>query len=283
MNNYKYFLIYDRNKKVIYGECINWRCGKFDSIEESDMTIFLKKKFKARFIVSNKRIDSVDDEKKCININGDATLWYEEDYNDFITQRSDEVVFSPLIDLCSKVKMFVGSEMTSDKYQTWANEHKQLLEEVKTKFDLDLLNRPELLNSYTYYDPTRIVVKSKFVDKSLNCENPLPQQLQVQFFDEFNSYAQAKYVVTGYYEDIEPQIENGNISEKEILINLSNNLDELEIKIIDQGETIYNSRYGFIRNINIRGKIIGDSVTLDNGNKVSKYNNINMNVGKNSV
>lgn len=280
MNSYRYFLIYDRNKQVIYGECINWRCGEFDSIKESDITIDLKKQFKARFIVSSIRIDSVDDDRKCININGGATLWYEEDYDDFITQRSDEVVFSPLIDRCSKIKMFVGSEMTSYKYQSWANEHKQLLEQVKTKFDLDLLNRPELLNSYTYYEPTRIVVNSKFVDKPLKGENRLPQILQVKFFDEFNAYAQAKYVITGYCEDKDPQIKDGIISEKETLINFSNSPDEIEIEIIDQGETIFNSRHGFIRNINIRGRVIGDSVTLDNGSKVSKYNELNMNVGK---
>lgn len=282
MNSYKYFLIYDRNKQVVYGECINWRCGEFDPIKESDITIGLKKKFKARFVVSNMRIDSVDDENKCINIIGGTTLRYEEDYDDFITQRSDEVIFNPLIDRCSKVKMFVGSEMTSYKYQNWANEHNQLLEEVKTKFDLDLLNRPELLYSYTYYEPTRIDVNIKFVDKPLKGEVRLPQQLQVKFFDEFNSYTQAKYVITGYCEDIEPQITNGIISEKEILIDFSNSPDEVEIEIIDQGETIYNSKHGFIRNINVRGKIIGGSVTLDNGSKVSTYNEINMNVGENS-
>lgn len=283
MNSYKYFLIYDRNKQVIYGECINWRCGEFDSIKESDTIVSLKKKFKARFVVSNTRIDSVDDENKCININGGAILRYEEDYDDFITQRFDEVIFSPLIDRCSKVRMFVGSEMTSYKYQTWANEHKQLLEEVKTKFDLDLLNRPELLYSYTYYDPTRIVVNSKFVDKPLKGENRLPLRLQVNFFDEFNAYAKAKYAITGYCEDIDPQIVNGTISEKETLINFSNSPDEIEIEIIFQGETIYNSRHGFIRNISFRGKVIGDSVTLDNGYKVSTFSELNMNVGENSV
>lgn len=280
MNSYKYFLIYDRNKNVIYGECINWRCGEFDSIKQSDVTISLKKKFKARFVVSDQRIDLVNEEQKKIEIGEDISFNYEEDYNDFITQRSDEVVYSPLIDLCSKIRMFVGHEMASNTYQDWVYEHKNLLEDIKTRFDLDFLNRPELINSFTSYEPTRIVVNSRFVDKPAPGEDREPTKLNVKLYDEFNTYTQASYVITGYFEEREPQTIEGQISENEIIIDFHASPDELEIKILYQGSTVYNSRHGFIKSIKIGGKVIGDTVTLENGSKVSKYSELNINVGR---
>jgi hypothetical protein len=68
MNSYKYFLIYDRNNKIIYGECIYWCCGEFDSVKQSDVTIRLKKKFKARFIVSNTRLEKKRGQITCFII-----------------------------------------------------------------------------------------------------------------------------------------------------------------------------------------------------------------------
>jgi hypothetical protein len=279
MNRYKYFLIYDRNKQLIYGECIKWQCGKFDPIKQSDVTIDLKKKFKAHFIISDKRVDQINEDSKCITIRDNISLLYEEDYKDFITQRSDEVVFNPLIDRCSNIRMFVGHEIARNIYQSWVEEHKNLLEEIKSRFDLDLLNRPELINSYTYYEPTRIVVNCKFIDKPARGEDRLPTKLKVRFYDEFDAYTQANYVITGYCEDREPQIKEGTVLENEIIVDFDESPDELEIKIINQGSIIYNSRNGFLRSIKIRGKIIGDTVTLDNGSKVSKFSELNMTVG----
>jgi len=279
MHSFNYFLIYDRNNQIIYGECINWRCGEFDSTKQSNVTIGLKKKFKARFIVSHQRIDSIIDEQKIIKIDEDISLHYEEDYNDFVTQRSGEVVFNPLIDRCSKLRMFVGHEMASNTYQSWVDEHKNLLEEIKTRFDLDLLNRPELINSYTYYEPTRIVVNCRFIDKPAPNESRLPTKLKVKFYDEFNDYTQASYVLTGYCEGRDPQTTEGEVLNSEIMVDFDESPDELEIKILNQGSTIYNSKHGFIRSIQVNSRIIGDTVTLDNGSKVSKYSELNMNIG----
>lgn len=280
MNSYKYFLIYDHKNNVIYGECINWRCGEFDSTTQSEVTIGLKKKHKARFVVSEQRIDSINEKQKKIEINKDISFNYEEEYNDFITQRSDEVVYSPLIDRCSKIRMFVIHEIASNIYQDWVNEHKNLLEDIKTRFDLDLLNRPELINSYTYYEPTRIVVNCRFIDKPAHGEDRLPTKLEVKFYDEFNAYAQADYIITGYCEGRDPQTKKGKVAENKIIVDFTESPDELEIKIIDQTATIYNSRHGFIRSIQVNGKVFGDTVTLDNGSKVSKYKELNINVGK---
>ncbi|TMO03135.1 hypothetical protein [Pseudoalteromonas sp. S558] len=278
MNSYKYFLIYDRNNKIIYGECIYWCCGEFDSVKQSDVTIRLKKKFKARFIVSNTRLDSIIDQQKIIKIGDGILLHYENSYDDFVTQRSDEAVFNPLIDRCCKLNMFVGRELDSKTYLSWVDEHKYLLEEIKTRFELDLLKRPELINSYTYYEPTRIVVNCRFIDKPAPRENRLPTKLIVKFYDEFTAYTQASYVLTGYCEGKEPAITEGKIANNEITIDFEESPDELEIKILNHGEVIYNSRHGFLRNIHINGRVIGDSVTLDNGSKVSKYSEMKTSV-----
>ncbi len=278
MNSYKYFLIYDRNNKIVYGECINWRCGEFDTIKQSDVTIGLKKKFKARFIVSHTRLDSILEQEKTIDIDGGTLLNYENIYDDFVTKLSDETIFNPLIDRCCKLKMFVGKELDSKTYLTWVDEHKKLLEEIEKRFELDLLKRPELINSYTYYEPTRIVVNCRFIDKPAPKENRLPTKLIVKLYDEFNHYTQANYVLTGYCEGKEPEITEGKIVNSDIKIDFENSPEELEIKIFNLGEVIYNSRHGFLRNIHINDRVIGDSITLDNGLKVSKYSEM-----KNSV
>ncbi|MDP2562134.1 hypothetical protein [Psychrobium sp. 1_MG-2023] len=280
MNSYKYFLIYDRNKHIIYGECINWRCGEFDSNKSRDVTISLNKKYKARFIVSDKRIDLTNPEQRKVLICKDISLHYADEYNDFITRRSDEVMFSPLIDRCSKLKMFVGHEMASNTYQCWVDEHKKLLEEIKIKFGLDLLSRPELINTYTYYEPTRIVVNCRFIDRPAPDEKRLPTKLKVKFYDEFYAHTKASYILFGYFEDREPQVKEGKISEGEVIVNFDESPDEVEVKVIDQGETIYNSRHGFLRSIKVQGKVIGDTVTLENGSKVAKYSELNVNVGE---
>jgi len=280
MNRYKYFLIYDRNKKIIYGECINWKCGEFDVVKLSDVTICLKKRFKARFIVTESRIDQLQKSHNKVKFLDEVSLDYEEEYKDFITKYSDEVIFNPLIDRCSNISMYVGCEMTSSNFQSWVEEHKNLLEEIKSKFDLDLLNRPELINSYVYYDPTRIAVNCRFIDKSEQSEERSPTKLKVTFYDEFNAYNKACYVITGHNEDGGLQTKEGMIPEKNIIIDFNESPDELEIKILNENSIIYSSRYGYIKSIKIRSKVIDGSVTLENGSDVSKYRELNMNIGK---
>ena len=280
MNSYKYFFIYDRNNIIIYGECIVWKCGEFDLTNESDITIALKKRFTARFFTSNKRIDSIKKEQKKIDMVEDTFFNYKEDYSDFITQRSDEMIYSPLIDRCSTIKMFAGCEIISNKYHNWTNEHNNLLQDIKTKFDLDLLSHPELINSFTFYEPTRIVVKSKFIDKSASGKGQEPTKIKVTFYDEFDIYTQADYIVIGYFEDRESQTIQGKISDDELVVDFYASPDELEIKIIDQGIVVYNSKHGFIRSIKINSRILGNTVALENGSIVSKYNDSNMTIGK---
>ena len=278
MNRYKYFLIYDRNKHILYGECIKWQCGEFDSTKLSDVTINLKNKFKAQFITSENRVDHIN-ESESLTILDEISFQYEDKYEDFITQRSDEIVFTPLIDRCSKITMFVGHEIPVRKFQPWVEKHKNLLEEIKSRFDLDLLKRPELINSYTYYEPTRIVVKCRFTDKPAQGEDRLPTNLKVNFYDEFNSYGQSNYIIIGYCDVGKTQRIEGKVSEKEVNIVFDESPDELEIKILNEETVIYNSRHEFLRKIQIQGKIIGGSVTLENGSRVSKYTKIDMNVG----
>ncbi|SDY85208.1 hypothetical protein [Nitrosomonas sp. Nm33] len=280
MDRYKYFLIHDRNKQVTYGECIKWRCGEFDSIKQSDITIGLKKKFIARFIVSDKRVDLINKEKKHIRINEDISFSYEENYKDFITQRSDEVVFNPLIDRCSSIRMFIGHQMTSSNLMSWIDKNKSLLEEINSRFNLDLQNRHELINSYSYYEPTRIIVNSRFIDKPKHREDRLPTKLKVKFYDEFNDYSQASYTLTGYCEGKKLLTKEGKISEIDTLVDFDKSPDELETKIIDKGSTIYNSKHGFLRSINIKARVYGNSVNLENGSNISKYADLSFNVGR---
>lgn len=280
MNSYKYFFIYNRDNNIVYGECIAWKCGEFDLTEESDVTIGLKKKFTARFIASNRRIDSINEEKNIIHMIGETFFDYKEDYNDFITQRSDEKIYSPLIDRCSKIRMFAGHEIVSNQYQNWINEHNNLLQDIKTRFDLDFLSRPELINSFTFYEPTRIVVKTKFINKPSSRKDREPTKLNVIFYDEFNSYTQADYIITGHFEGKESQTTEGKILENEVTIDFYASPDELEIKIIHQGVTVYTSKYGFIKSIQIGCTILGDKVNLENGSKISKYSELNINIGE---
>lgn len=280
MVKYKYFLIYDKHTKVIYGECIKWMCGEFDSTEVSDVSVNLKKKFKARMMTTNKRLDYLDENSKVITINNDISFPYKEMYRDFITQRSDEEIFSPMIDRCSNIDMFVGNEISSNNFLGWVAEYKHLLEEINSRFNLNLLKRPELINSYTFYKPTRIVVNCKFTDKPYREEERLPTKMKVTFYDEFGVHKHAKYIITGYIEGVESHSTEGMVSEKELNIDFETSPDELEIKILDHSSVIYNSKHGFLRSIQIQGKVKYGSVVLENGSKVSRYSKLDINVRK---
>jgi hypothetical protein len=279
MNTYKYFLIYDRYKHILYGECIEWRCGEFDSQRLRDVTVNLKKKFKARLITSDKRLEVIDD-VGVINFPEVAFFNYEERYDDFITQKSDEVIFSPLIDRCSDINSFVGKEKTGVEFIHWTEDHEKLLADIKARFDLDLLKRPELINSYTFYNPTRLIVKCQFTEKPDHEERRLPTNLKVKFYDEFTEYQNSSYEVIGHCMGGDPESHKGMVSVGCINIEFNESPEQLEVLITKEGKCIYNSKHGFIRTINVVGKVIGDTVTLENGSKVSKYSSLDIEVGK---
>ncbi len=280
MNSYKYFFIYDRNNNIIYGECIVWKCGEFDLTEETDLTIGLKQRFKARFIAASQKINFIHQQRKKIEIIEGISFNYEKEYNDSLTLRSDETIYNPLIDRCSKISMFTGHQIIGDEYQNWIIEHKNLLKDIKKRFDLDFSSRPELINSFTFYNPARIVVKPKFIDKPASGEDREPTKLNVTFYDEFNTYTQADYIITGYFEETESQTVEGKILDGKLTVDFHASPYELEIKIIDQGIVVYNSKHGFIRSVKIRSKVLGDTVALENGSIISKYSELNMTVGK---
>lgn len=280
MNTYRYFLIYGRDKHILYGECIEWRCGEFDSKKLKDVTISLNKKYKARFITSDTRIDVVNANGVDISFPDEIFFNYDEKYDDFITQRSDEVIFSPLIDRCCDITSFVGKEITGVEFIPWVEEHENLLAEIKNRFDLDLLRRPELINTYTFYTPVRLIANCRFTDKPERGDNRLPTKIKVKFHDEFEEYQDANYLVRGYCKDMEPESHEGLISEVDVEIDFSESPEQLEVIVTKEDKCVYSSKHGFVRSIKINGKIIGDSVTLKDGSKVSKYTNFDTEVGK---
>ncbi|MEL4204844.1 hypothetical protein C9E85_15640 [Plesiomonas shigelloides] len=280
MNTYKYFLIYDRNKRILYGECIEWRCGEFDLQKLKDVTINLKKKYKARFITSDKRLDVIADDDNVILFPDNISFKYEERYDEFITKRSDELIFNPLIDRCCDINSFVSEGIKGKEFIHWVEEFESLLTDIKNRFDLDLLKRPELINSYTFYNPVRLIPNCRFTDKPKYQDNRLPTKMKVTFHDEFQEYQDATYEVTGYFEASRPELHVGRVSEGDVDIVFNESPEQLEVLIKKKDKCIYNSKHGFIRNIMVSGKIIESSITLENGEKVSKYTTLDIDVGR---
>lgn len=247
MIQYKYFIIADRDNKIIYGECIKWQCDEVDEINVSDLTINLVDGFKARFFVSNRRADRIVENQNTVAIFKDMLFKYEEEYGDFVTQRFDESVYNPLFDRCCKIRMFIGHEIVSNAFQFWTGNttefwmetHKNLLNEIKLKFDLDLMNRPELVNSYAFYEPTRIIVDYEFIDQPIGSFDGSSKKLRVKFVDEFNAYDHATYSITGYFRNSDTQTKTGNISDKNVIFACEESPRVIEIKILNQGQLVY--------------------------------------------
>lgn len=280
-SKFKYLLIFDRNASLIYGECIEWILGEFDKIDDFNKEISLPQKHKARVISSPSRIDIIDNENKSISFVDFGTFSYDDSGNDFITLSYDETLFNPLIDRCSKADIYINQSRLEFESDDWMQENKRLLDDIKSKFDIDFLKRPDLINTYSFYKPTRISVDTFFTDKPANGVKKEPTNLKVTFILEHQCYKNPQYEITEYVDRAPIYTQKGNVTDGGCIIDSGVSPDEVEVVIYDEGEQIYYSRYGFIKSIGVSLNVISGDVVLENGTKVTKYTKSKFNIGHN--
>jgi len=277
MKKYKYLLIFNENSSLIYGECIEWLVGEFDKKDDFNLKTKLPRKYYAKLISTPERIDYVDNVNKKITFNGVEVFSYEDEGEDLITLSFNESLFNPLIDRCSKFHIYINQDATNG--DDWLEENKDLLNDINSLFNIDLLRNPELINTFSFYIPTRLSVDTYFTDKPARGENREPTNLKAVFIDEFQLYKDATYKITEYVDGVATTSKSGSISDGECSIVSELSPDELELAIINGEEKIYYSRYGFIKRICVNVNVNSGSVALENGSKVSKYTQTQFNVG----
>ncbi|EEX1007437.1 hypothetical protein D3981_005506, partial [Escherichia coli] len=233
-NKFKYLLIFDRNASLIYGECIEWKVGTFDKKDDIDIKITLPYKYIARVISTSSRIDIIDTEKKSIFFMDIGTFTYDDSGDDFITLSASETLFNPLIDRCSKTSIYMKQDRVEFENDDWMQENKKLLDDIKAKFDIDFHKRPELINTYSFYEPTRISVDTFFTDKPTYGEKKEPTNLKVIFIIEHQCYKNLHYEVTEYVDGTVIFNQKGNVTNGECLIDSGVTPDEVEIIIYDE-------------------------------------------------
>lgn len=276
---YRYLVVYDNGGNLIYGECIKWLNGEFDfGGFFNSKPINLGQGLKLSFCSSADLLHSVDEDNKFLIFDGLA-LKYTIHINDFISQRYDQP-FNPLIDRCSKIEFFAQSDVISRQDKLWLIEKKSALKKLKEKTQLDLLRNIDLLNTFSFYEPTRIIVRTGFLDKRYERGAPEPKKLQISFYDEFDIFGQASYEVTAFKEKEVLERKRGSICET-FLFDLQESPDELEIKIFDdKKDIVYDQRYYYIKSIGINTNIEHGSVQLSNGRVIQKYSTDNFSVGE---
>ena len=272
---YKYLLIYTKKNELIYGECIEWKCGAYDKKDSLKINIPLKQGLRASVIYENNRIEEISE--KTIKFNQDLIFEYNQKETDFVTQRFDEFIFTPLIDRCSEIDVFID-EVESIKQKEWIDKNQSVIEQIKNDFGVDLHKHPELYKTFTFYKPTRINVITKYPKKNTNS-----QSVRYKFVDEFLEYQDYSYKITLYESDNVIQNITGHISDdiKELAIDIQP--DAEEIKIFKENHVIYDSMNYFIKKININGILVSDSVILENGDKINKNLNFNVMVSDDDV
>lgn len=271
---YKYLLIYNKNKKIIYGECIKWILGKYDKKDDFDFSFSLTNNHKARVITSSKRIETINNnEIKLYELSMDVSDFGEE----FITQTHGETLFNPLIDRCSNITMYIDDEYHLSSIENITTTKKDLINKVKEEFEIDFFKKPELIGTFTIYEPTRIIVDSYFKDKRQN--NDAPTELVVTFNDEFNMYSDCQYTINQYVDDEIKHSVSGSITH-EVEPNSGLDLDELEIIIKNKTNSIvYQSRYGFLRSISVNGTVVSGKTTLEDGTSIDRVSQFSFKVG----
>lgn len=277
---FKYLLIFDKNKSLFYGECIEWNTYEFDKRSDVDIEISLPGRYKARVITSPSRIDTIDTNKNAISFKDLNQFSYSKSGEGFITLGYHEKLFNPLIDRCSKITMYISDDGVRFDDNTWTQDNKALLDDIKSKFGIDLFNQPELINTYTLYIPTRITVNVGFTDKPARGETREPTNLKVSFIAEHQCYNSVRYKVVEYVNSEPIAEKTGCIADNSCTIDTGVFPDEVEVTLFNSnGETIYYSRHGFIKRINFNLDISSGSVALENGSKVTKYEQSSFSVG----
>ncbi|WP_151959163.1 hypothetical protein [Acinetobacter junii] len=271
--------MYDNENNIIYGECIKWLNGEFDfGGLFNSRPINLGQGLKLKFCSSADILHSIDEKEGLLIFDG-LSLKYTIHVDDFIAQRYDQP-FNPLIDRCSKIDFFARSDLISRQDKLWFIEKKSALKKLKEKTQLDLLRNIDLLNTFSFYEPTRIIVRAGFLDKRYERGAPEPRKLKISFYDEFDTFEQANYEVIAFKEKEVLERKAGSICET-ILFDLQESPDELEIKIFDdKKDIVYDQRYYYLKSIGINANIEHGSVQLSNGRVIQKYSTDNFSVGE---
>lgn len=275
---YRYIIVYDNENNLIYAECIKWLIGEFDTdVEFVTRPEKLGEGLELQFISSKNSCHTIDVAKKELCIQG-KSLKFTVNEKDFISKRYDQP-FNPLIDRCSKVEIFAKDETVDFETRIWFRNKVLPFEKLKEITKVDLFRNSELLNTFLFYEPTRIIVNSYFLDKRKNIGSSEPRNLEITFIDEFNHFNNANYVINAFKDGSLLESINGSISET-VNLNLRESPDELEIQIYNDGTLIYDQRYFYIKKIEIGATISSGAVKLKDGNYVEKYTTENFSVGE---
>lgn len=276
---YRYIVLYDNENNLIYGECIKWLVGEFDTEVE-----FVTKPEK---LGEGLELQFISSKKLCHTINGannelyiqDKSLKFSINAKDFISQTYDQP-FNPLIDRCSIVEIFAKDETVDFETRIWIRNKVLPFKKLKEKTKIDLTANSDLLNTFIVYEPTRIIVNSQFLDKRININSPEPKNLQIIFKDEFNNFENAKYLINAFKDSNLLDSKSGVISET-LTLNLRESPDELEIKINDKYENlIYEQRYFYIKTVEVGATIETGEVKLESGHNIAKYSTEHFSVGE---
>jgi hypothetical protein len=275
---YRYIVLYDNEKNIIYGECIKWLIGEFDREIEFTRRENLGEGLKLLFISSKTLLHTIDYEQGELCIQG-KLLKFKVHANDFIALRYDQP-FNPLSDRCSKVEIFAKDEIIDFDARIWIRNSALPFKKLKEITNIDVTTNSDLLNTFIFYEPTRIIVDSRFLDKRKNISSAEPKNLQIIFKDEFNHFENAKHLIKAFKDSNLLDSKSGGIGEI-VNLNLAESPDELEIKIFDKDENlIYEQRYFYIKKIVVGATIESGTVELENGDPVAKYSTEHFSVGE---
>lgn len=277
--NYRYIVVYDNLNNIIYGECIKWKIGDFDlDLEYQGSPIKLSSELFYKSMSSNLPLHEIDEELRQIKI-GDLKLKFMIDENDFIKKCYD-APFNPLIDRCSRVSIFASEEELALESQRWLKKQKKALQILKDVTQIDLLKHVELFQTFIIYEPIRINVESRYLDKVDGPQVLEPKKLEVTFQDEFQEFGNSQCKVSAFKNKEIVGYKESAISNV-IQLDMNESPDELEIIIRDEEDKlIYYQRYFYIKEVSIQSTLFTDSIELEDGNIVEKYTSNNFRIGK---
>lgn len=277
--NYRYIVVYDNLNNIIYGECIKWKIGDFDlDLEYQGSPIKLSSELFYKSMSSNLPLHEIDEELRQIKI-GDLKLKFMIDENDFIKKCYD-APFNPLIDRCSRVSIFASEEELALESQRWLKKQKKALQILKDVTQIDLLKHVELFQTFIIYEPIRINVESRYLDKVDGPQVLEPKKLEVTFQDEFQEFRNSQCKVSAFKNKEIVGYKESAISNV-IQLDMNESPDELEIIIRDEEDKlIYYQRYFYIKEVSIQSTLFTDSIELEDGNIVEKYTSNNFRIGK---
>lgn len=268
---YKYLLVEDKNHKLIYGECILWKCGVYDLSEELNITINLPQKHVAHVIYTKEDISEFSD--GCILINKKIKFDFQYVDNEFITRKYNEYLFNPFSDLCTNAKIY-SSDLNKTETQQWFDKNKSLIDKLKTDFNVDLSRNPELFCSFIIYNPIRLIIVAKYNENESN-----GFEFSINFIDEFNSYSDAEFDLKLYSGEEVIEDVKGVVGQPPSIIKYNKKCDALMVIINKDQDKIYESMDFYIKKITVNSTVVGTSIELENGQVVNINHSENFTLG----